>query len=45
MYAKSARETPIGRGVKKTSNFLKGQKVLAVPVDEVCCFCVMKQTT
>ena len=44
-YAKSVRETPMDRGVKKANDFLKDQKLLAVPFDKDCGFCVMKQIT
>ena len=44
-YAKNVRETPMDRGVKKANDFLKDQKLLAVPVDKGCGFCVKKQTT
>ena len=44
-YAKNVRETPMDRGVKKTNNFLKDQKLLAVPFDKSCGIFVMKQTT
>ena len=33
------------RGAKKANYFLKDQKLLAVPFDKGCGFCVMKQTT
>ena len=44
-YAKNVRETPMDRVVKKANDFLKDRKLLAVPFDKVCDFCVMKQTT
>ena len=44
-YAKNVRETPMDRGVKNANDFLKDQKLLAVPFDKGCGFCVMKQTT
>ena len=44
-YAKNVRETPMYRGVKKANDFLKDLKLLAVPFDKGCGFCVMKQTT
>ena len=37
--------TPMDRGVKKDNDFLKDQKLLAVPFDKGCGFSVMKQTT
>ena len=33
------------RGVKRPDDFLKDQKLLALPFDKGCSFCVMKQTT
>ena len=44
-YAKNVRETPMDRGVKKAKDFLKDQKLLAVPFDKDCSFCVLKQIT
>ena len=44
-YANNVRESPMDRGVKKTKDFLKDQKLLAAPFDKCCGFCVMKQTT
>ena len=44
-YANNVRETPMDRGVKKANDFLKDQKLPAVPFDKGCGFCVMKQTT
>ena len=44
-YAKNVRETPMDRGVKKANDFLKDQKLLAVPFHKGCGFSVMKQTT
>ena len=44
-YAKNVRETRMDRGVKKANDFLKDQKLLAVPFDIGCGFGVMKQTT
>ena len=33
------------KGVKKVINFLKNQKLLAVPFDKGCDFCVLEETT
>ena len=44
-YAKNVSETPMDIRVKKANDFLKDQKLLAVPFDKGCRFCVMKQTT
>ena len=44
-YAKNVRETSMDRGVSKFKDFLKDQKLLAVPVNKICGFCVMKKTT
>ena len=44
-HAKNVRETPMDRGAKKANDFLKDQKLLAVPFDKGCGFCVLKQTT
>ena len=44
-YAKKVRGTTMDRGVENVNDFLKDQKLPAVPFDKVCCFCVKKQTT
>ena len=43
-YANHVRETPMNKVFEKASHFLKDHKLLAVPFDKCCGFCVIKQT-
>ena len=44
-YAKNVHETPMDRKIKKVNNFLRDQKLQAVPFYKGYGFCVTKQAT